>query len=140
MQTTCSEVGVVPFEISDCQPDLNSGQNSQKNEESPSSDKNNPKQLVNRKRKCSGETADIRGKGLIVQHEYDKKRKTNESEECKQKRLAQQRENKRNIVQVSLLNLDEKDWQVNLCIKENKITNASVACRWATQTGKSTSV
>ena len=94
----CTEA---PFEIkgvliSDCQPGLESVQNSQKNEESPSSDKNNPKQLVNRKRKCSGETADIRGKRLIARREYEKKRKANESEESRQKRLTvQQRENKR---------------------------------------------
>jgi len=54
---------------------LESVQNSQKNEESPSSGKNNPKQLVNRKRKCSGETADIREKRLIAQCEFVRKRK-----------------------------------------------------------------
>ena len=79
LQMSCSEVGVVPFEIkgvliSDCQPDLESVQNSQKNEESPSSDKNNPKQLVNRKRKCSGETAHSE-KRLIARCEYERKRK-----------------------------------------------------------------
>ena len=41
LQMSCSEVGVVPFEIKgvlirNCQPDLGSVQNSQKNEESPS--------------------------------------------------------------------------------------------------------
>ena len=51
LQMSCSEVGVVPFEIegvliSDCQLDLKSVQNSQKNEESRSSDKNNPKSLL----------------------------------------------------------------------------------------------
>ena len=55
-------------------------QNSQKNEESPSSDKNNPKHLVNRKRKSSGETADIREKQLIARCAYERKRKANESE------------------------------------------------------------
>lgn len=85
LQMSCSEVGVVPFEIkgvliSDCQPDLESVQNSQKNEESPSSDKNNPKQLVNRKRKCSGETADIREKRLVARCEYERKKKANEIE------------------------------------------------------------
>ena len=96
LQMSCSEVGVVPFEIkgvliSDCQLDLKSVQNSQKNEESPSSDKKNPKKLVNRKRKCSSEIADIREKRLIARREYEKKRKANESEESRQKRLAQQR-------------------------------------------------
>ena len=67
LQMSCSEVGVVAFEIKgvlirNCQPDLGSVQNSQKNEESPSSDKDNPKQLVNRKRKRSGETADTKEK------------------------------------------------------------------------------
>ena len=85
LQMSCSEVRVVPFEIkgvliSDCQPDLESVQNSQKNEESPSSDKNNPKQLVNRKRKCSGETADIREKRLVARCEYERKKKANEIE------------------------------------------------------------
>jgi len=85
LQMSCSEVEVVPFEIkgvliSDSQPDLESVQNSQKNEELPSSDKNNPKHLVNRKRKCSGETADIREKRLIARWEYERKRKANESE------------------------------------------------------------
>ena len=96
LQMSCSEVGVVPFEIkgvliSDCQLDLKSVQNSQKNEESPSTDKKNPKKLVNRKRKCSSEITDIRGKRLIARREYEKKRKANESEESRQKRLAQQR-------------------------------------------------
>ena len=95
LQMSCSEVGVVPFEIkgvliSDCQLDLKSVQNSQKNEESPS-DKKNPKKLVNRKRKCSSEITDIREKRLIARREYEKKRKANESEESRQKRLAQQR-------------------------------------------------
>ena len=40
LKMSCSEVGVVPFEIkvvliSDCQPDLENVQNSHKNEESP---------------------------------------------------------------------------------------------------------
>ena len=82
LQMSCSEVEVVPFEIkgvliSDSQFDLESVQ---KNEESLSSDKNNPKHLVNRKRKCSGETADIREKRLITRCEYERKRKANESE------------------------------------------------------------
>ena len=82
---SCSEVKVVPFEIkgvliSGCQPDLESVQKSQKNEKSPSSDKNNPKQLVNRKRKCSGETADIGEKRLIARCQYERKRKANEGE------------------------------------------------------------
>ena len=33
------------------------------------------------------------------------------------------------IVQVNQLNLDEKDWQVNLYIKKEKIANESVECR-----------
>jgi len=85
LQMSYSEEGVVPFEIkgvliSDCQPYLEGVQNSQKNEGSPSNDKNNPKQFVNRKRKCSGETADIREKRLIARCEYERKRKANESE------------------------------------------------------------
>ena len=100
LRMSCSEVGVVSYEIKgvlirNCQPDLGSVQNTQKNEDSPPSDKDNPKQLVNRKRKRSGETADIREKWLIARREYEKKRKANESEESRQKRLAQQRENKR---------------------------------------------
>lgn len=84
LQMSCSEVGVVPFEIkgvliSDCQLDLKSVQNSQKNEESPSSDKNNPKKLVNRKQKCSSEITDIKEKRLIARREYEKKRKANKS-------------------------------------------------------------
>ena len=90
---SCSEVGVVPFEIkgvliSDCRPDLKSVQYSQKNEESPSSDKNIPKQLVNRNRKCLGETADMREKRLIARCEYDKKRKANKREESLELRLS----------------------------------------------------
>ena len=100
LQMSCSEVGVVPFEIkgvliSDCQPSLESVQNSQRIEESSSSDKNNPKQLVNRKRKCLEETADIKEKRLIARREYEKKRKANESKESRQKKLVQQLENKR---------------------------------------------
>ena len=96
LQMSCSEVGFAPVLISDCQPDLESVQNSQINEELPSSDKNNPKQLFNRKGKCSAKRADIREKWLITQRpEYERKRKVNENEESKQKRLAQQSENKR---------------------------------------------
>ena len=33
------------------------------------------------------------------------------------------------VVQVNLLNLDKKDWLVNLYIKKEKIANESVECR-----------
>ena len=81
LQMSCSEVGFAPVLISDYQPDLESVQNSQINEESPSSDKNNPKQLFNRKGKCSAKRADIREKWLITQREYERKRKVNENED-----------------------------------------------------------
>lgn len=150
LQMSCSEVAVVPFKIkgvliSDCQPDLESVQKSQKNEELPSNEKNNPKQLVNRNRECSGETADIREKRLIARCEYEKKRKANESEEPRQKRLAQQHENKRKNhasgsvesrrkrlashslyqkekkIQMNLLSVDNIDCQTNFSIRKKKI-------------------
>ena len=126
LQMSYSEVGVVPFEIkdvliSDCQLDLKSVQNSQKNEESPSSDKNYPKQLVNRKQKCLSETADIREKRLIAQREYEKKRKANESEESRQKRLAQKRENKRkNCASESVESRQKKKTGKSISISKRK--------------------
>ena len=100
LQMSCLETGVVPFEIkgvfvTDCQPQLENVHNSQENEQFSLSVKQNIKQLINRKRKCSGETAEIKKKQLIARREYEKKRRANESEESRQKRLAQNRENSR---------------------------------------------
>ena len=54
----------VPFEIkgvfiSDCQLELENVHSSQKNDQLSLNVKNNPKQVINRKRKCSGETAEM---------------------------------------------------------------------------------
>ena len=64
---SCLETGVVPFEIkgvfvTDCQPQLENVHNSQENEQFSLSVKHSIKQLINRKRKCSGETAEIKKK------------------------------------------------------------------------------
>ena len=50
--------------------------NSQENEQCFSlSVKHDIKQLINRKRKCSGETAEIKKKQSIAGREYEKKKK-----------------------------------------------------------------
>ena len=67
LQMSCLETGVVPFEIkgvfvTDCQPQLENVNNNQENEQFSLSVKHSIKQLINRKRKCSGETAEIKKK------------------------------------------------------------------------------
>jgi len=88
-QMSCLEREVVPFEIkgvfiSDCQPDLENVHSSQRNEQLYLSVKNNPKQVINRKQNCSGETAamcqQVKKKQLIARREYERKRRANESE------------------------------------------------------------
>ena len=68
LQISCLQTGVVPFEvkgvvISDSKPDLESVHNSQKNENLSWNDAIlNPKQLVNRKQKCSSEISEVKEK------------------------------------------------------------------------------
>ena len=88
-QISCLETKVVPFEVkgvfisSNCQLELENLHNSQKNEQLSLSVKNNPKQFINRKRNCSGETAEmcqqVKKKQLIVRREYTKNRRAKES-------------------------------------------------------------
>jgi len=61
---SCLETEVVPFEIkgvfiSDCQLELENVHSSRKNEQLSLSVKNNPNQVINRKQKCLGETAEM---------------------------------------------------------------------------------
>ena len=82
LQISCLQTGVVPFEvkgviISDSKPDLESVHNtrSQKNENLSWNDELNPKQLVNRKQKCSSEIADVKEKQSTARSEYEKLRR-----------------------------------------------------------------
>ena len=102
LQISCLQTGVVPFEvkgviISDNKPDLESVHNtgSQKNENLSWNDELNPKQLVNRKQKCSSEIADVKEKQSTARSEYEKLRRAIESEKSRQERLGRQLENKR---------------------------------------------
>lgn len=97
LQMSCLETGVVPLEIkgvfiTDCQPELENVHNNQENEQFSLSVKITQNNSLTEK--CSDETAEIKKK-LIGQLEYEKKRRANESEESRQKRLAQKRENRR---------------------------------------------
>ena len=100
LQISCLQTGVVPFEIkgviiSDSKPDLESVHNSQKNENLSWNDELNPKQLVNRKQKCSSEIADVKEKQSTARSEYEKFSRAIEREKSRQERLGRQRENKR---------------------------------------------
>ena len=97
LQMSCLETGVVPLEIkgvfiTDCQPELENVHNNQENEQFSLSVEITQNNSLTEK--CSDETAEIKKK-LIGQLEYEKKRRANESEESRQKRLAQKRENRR---------------------------------------------
>ena len=98
LQMSCLETGVVPLEIkgvfiTDCQPELENVHSNQENEQFSLSVKITQNNSLTEK--CSDETAEMKKK-LIGQLEYEKKkRRANESEESRQKRLAQKRENRR---------------------------------------------
>ena len=96
LQMSCLETGVVPLEIkgvfiTDCQPELENVHNNQENEQFSLSVKITQNNSLTEK--CSDETAEIKKK--LIELEYEKKRRANESEESRQKRLAQKRENRR---------------------------------------------
>ena len=97
LQMSCLETGVVPLEIkgvfiTDCQPELENVHNNQENEQFSLSVKITQNNSLTEK--CSDETAEIKKK-LIGQLEYEKKKRANESEESRQKKLTQKRENRR---------------------------------------------
>lgn len=96
LQMSCLETGVVPLEIkgvfiTDCQPELENVHNNQENEQFSLSVEITQNNSLTEK--CSDETAEIKKK--LIELEYEKKRRANESEESRQKRLAQKRENRR---------------------------------------------
>ena len=68
---SCLETGVVPFEIKGVS--INDRQLEHRNEQLTSNNENTLNQ--NRKRKPSDETADIKKRRLISQHEYEEKEK-----------------------------------------------------------------
>ena len=77
--------------ITDCQPELENVHSNQENEQFSLSVEITQNNSLTEK--CSDETAEIKKK--LIELEYEKKRRANESEESRQKRLAQKRENRR---------------------------------------------
>ena len=126
MQISCLQIGVVPFEIKgvfvrDNELDLQNVHESPKIEHLPFSDKRNQTQPIKRKRKSLTEIPEEKEKQLIARREYEKRRRANESEESKEKRLAQQCLNRKKNVRMNLLNLEKRDWQPNLSIKNKNL-------------------
>ena len=133
-QISCLEAEAVPFEIkgvfiSDCQPELENV-----HEQLSLSLKSTPEQVVNRKQNyCSGETAEmceqVKKKQLILQREYEKKRRANESEEFRQKRLARMRENSRQKRASESVESRQKRLASQSKYQKEKIGNESLECR-----------
>ena len=95
MQISCLQIGVVPFEIKGVfvrnnEPDLHNVNESPKIGRLPFNNKRNQMQPIKRKLKSLTETPEEKEKRLFVRRGYEKRRRVNESEESKEKRLAQQ--------------------------------------------------
>ena len=96
LQISCLQIGVVPFEIKGVfvrnnELDLHNVNESPKIGCLPFNNKRNQMQPTKRKLKSLTETPEKKEKRLIiVRREYEKRRRVNESEESKEKRLAQQ--------------------------------------------------
>ena len=96
LQISCLQIGVVPFEIKGVfvrnnELDLHNVNESPKIGRLPFNNKRNQMQPIKRKLKSLTETPEEKEKRLIiVRREYEKRRRVNESEESKEKRLAQQ--------------------------------------------------
>ena len=58
---------------------------------------------------------------MIARREYEKQRRVNESEESREKRLAQQRLNKENKHANESSESRKRGWQPNLSIKDKKL-------------------
>ena len=87
LQVSSLQAEVVPFEIkdvfvSDCE--LPSVYENQKSDDMLIEVHLN--ETNKRKRKCSAETPEEKEKGLVAKCQYEKNKKANESEECKQKK------------------------------------------------------
>ncbi|XP_044171263.1 uncharacterized protein LOC122955565 [Acropora millepora] len=95
LQISCSQIGVVPFEIKGVfvrnnEPDLHNINESAKIGRLPFNNKRNQMQPIKRKLKSLTETPEEKEKRLFVRREYEERKRVNESEESKEKRLAQQ--------------------------------------------------
>ena len=62
-----------------------------------------------------------KGKRFIARHEYEKRRRVNESEESREKRLAQQHLNREKKHANESSESRKRGWQPNLSIKDKKL-------------------
>ena len=64
--------------------------------------------------KIANESVECRQQRLATQRQYEKGKIANESVECRQQRLANQHQYHKEKKHMNLSNVDNRDWQINV--------------------------